>query len=163
MISNATLLTPRLAQKLAEHKLRSVQVTFDGDRDEHDRIRVRRSLGGTFDAIVTNISRASEVAPIRWSLRVNFSHHNYSGISTLIEQLAERLDPARCSIYFARVGDVGIGYANEFPTRCQLPCCWWVSWPDPGRGQPPPASRPVPFLITGSRRASGGCGAGQAL
>jgi uncharacterized protein len=113
MVSNATLLTPRLAAKLSDRKLRLVQVTFDGDREDHDRIRVRRSHGGTFDAIVHNIARASEAAPLRWSLRVNVSHHTRPGVDALIDRLAGVVDPSRCGIYFSRVGDVGIGYGNE--------------------------------------------------
>jgi uncharacterized protein len=113
MISNLTLLTPPLAKQLSERGLRSIQVTFDGDRPDHDRIRVRRSHGGTFDAIVRNIARASAVTPIQWTLRVNVSHHNQSGIDALIARLAAAIDTSRCTIYFARVGDVGVGYAND--------------------------------------------------
>ncbi|WP_431906844.1 radical SAM protein [Micromonospora carbonacea] len=113
MISNATLLTPPLARELTALGLRSVQVTFDGDRDDHDRIRVRRSPGGTFDTIVRNIVQVTAATELRWMLRVNVSHHNYQGIDALLERLAGSVDPQRCSIYFARVGDVGVGYANE--------------------------------------------------
>jgi uncharacterized protein len=112
MISNATLLTPLLARKLWDRKLTQVQVTFDGDRDVHDHIRVRRSHGGTFDGIVRNISRASDAVPLRWNLRVNVSHHNQDGIDALIDRLAASLDLSRCVIYFVRVGDVGVGYEN---------------------------------------------------
>lgn len=113
MISNVTLLTKGLARQLSERGLGSIQVTFDGDRDDHDRIRVRRSHGGTFDSIVRNIDRASGVTPLRWGLRVNVSHHNQDSIDDLIGRLASCLDTSRCSIYFARIGDVGVGYANE--------------------------------------------------
>jgi uncharacterized protein len=113
MISNATLLTPQLAKELSDLKLRSVQVTFDGDRPDHDRIRARRAGGGTFDAITRNIARADEATPLTWNLRVNVSHHNLAGIDALIERLAERLTPQRCSIGFTRVGDIGVGYGNE--------------------------------------------------
>jgi uncharacterized protein len=113
MISNATLLTSSLARQLSDRGLRSVQVTFDGDRDDHDQIRVRRSHGGTFDSIVKNLARASQTSSLRWILRVNVSHHNYQGIDALIGRLAGALDTARCTIYFARVGDVGVGYAND--------------------------------------------------
>ncbi|GAA4605245.1 hypothetical protein GCM10023195_18150 [Actinoallomurus liliacearum] len=113
MISNATLLTPRLARELSGLGLDTIQVTFDGDRADHDRIRVRRSHGGTFDTIVRNIARASEASTIHWLLRVNVSHHNHRGIDALIGRLSAALDPARCSIYFARVGDVGVGYGND--------------------------------------------------
>ncbi|UED85107.1 radical SAM protein [Streptomyces profundus] len=114
MISNATLLTPALARRLGDLGLDSVQVTFDGDRADHDRIRISRADGGgTYDTIVRNIARASEVSTLRWGLRVNVSQENFDGIDALVERLASQLDPARCSLYFARVGDVGIGYAND--------------------------------------------------
>ncbi|GLW22277.1 radical SAM protein [Microbispora triticiradicis] len=120
MISNLTLLTPLLARRLEELRLKSVQVTFDGDREDHDRIRVRRSHGGTFDTIVRNIARASEVTSIRWTLRVNVSHHTFRGVDALVDRLAAALDPSRCGIYFAQVGDVGIGYANDLTPTGEL-------------------------------------------
>ncbi|HEY9475064.1 MAG TPA: radical SAM protein [Mycobacteriales bacterium] len=113
MTSNGTLLTPRLVTQLADLGLRHVQVTFDGDADVHDQIRVSRSGSGTFDLIVNNIARVLDLTPIRWDLRVNVSEHNRHTMDGLVEHLAERLDPARCSLYFARVGDVGIGYRND--------------------------------------------------
>ncbi|UVS77318.1 radical SAM protein [Actinokineospora sp. UTMC 2448] len=120
MVSNLTLLSPQLAAQLAELKLKHIQVTFDGDRAEHDRIRVRRSTGGTFDTIVRNIVRATEVTDIRWTLRVNVSHHNHHGIDAMIDRLADAVDPARCAIYFAQVGDIGIGYANRLTHTDEL-------------------------------------------
>jgi uncharacterized protein len=120
MISNATLLTPRLASQLAGLGMRWVQVTFDGDQTDHDQIRARRAGGGTFDMITRNITRADQVATFAWKLRVNVSHHNHAGIDALIERLADRLDPARCAIHFARVGDIGIGYRNDLPHGSEL-------------------------------------------
>ncbi|HEY9476537.1 MAG TPA: radical SAM protein [Mycobacteriales bacterium] len=113
MTSNATLLTPPLAKQLSDLGLRHVQVTFDGDAAVHDQIRVSRSGAGTFDLIVDNIARVSDVAPIRWNLRVNVSQYNHGSIDGLVERLAKRLDPARCTLYFARVGDTGVGYRND--------------------------------------------------
>ncbi|MFF4433660.1 radical SAM protein [Streptomyces sp. NPDC001513] len=114
MISNATLLTPSLARRLADLGLTSVQVTFDGDRADHDRIRVGRADGGaTFDKIVGNIAKASEHTPLQWTLRVNVSQETFHGVDALIDRLSATLDPARCTLYFARIGDVGVGYANS--------------------------------------------------
>ncbi|MCL2732887.1 MAG: radical SAM protein [Actinomycetia bacterium] len=114
MISNTTLLTPSLARRLAALGLDRIQVTFDGDRPDHDRIRVRRAAGdGTFDTIVRNIRRACEAAPISWILRVNISQETIGGVDALIDRLAASLDPGRCTLYFAQVGDVGVGYAND--------------------------------------------------
>lgn len=63
MVSNGTLLTPLIAKDLSAAGLRSVQITFDGDKDEHDAIRVRRSGGGTFDVIISNVAKAMAAAP----------------------------------------------------------------------------------------------------
>ena len=127
MISNATLFTPRTAERLAELGLKLVQVTFDGDAPDHDRIRVRRSGGGTFDTIVTNMLAVSEVADIRWGLRVNVSHLNHTGIHALIDRVAARLDVARCGMEFAWVGDVGVGYANALEHSTAL-AAEFVGW-----------------------------------
>ena len=113
MISNGVLLTPLVARALSERGLRTVQITFDGDQHDHDLIRVRRSGGGTFDAIIDNVRRVADETPLRFQLRVNVSHLNRSGMDAMIERLADELDPARCSLSFVRVGDVGIGFANE--------------------------------------------------
>lgn len=120
MISNATLLTPELARQLTDLGLNKVQVTFDGDRDRHDLIRVRRSGGGTFDSIIANMVRASQASPLRWNLRINVSDRNYLTVDGLLAQLAGQLEPGRCSIYFAWVGDTGIGYANELQRTARL-------------------------------------------
>ncbi len=113
MISNLTLLTPRLATRLWEAKLRFIQVTFDGDQPEHDQIRVRRSTGGTFESIVRNMARASEATPLTWVVRVNVSHHNHHGIDNLMSRLAAEVDAGRCTISFDPIRDMGVGYTNE--------------------------------------------------
>jgi uncharacterized protein len=79
-----------------------------------------RSGGATFDIIANNIARASEAAPIQWTLRINVSHHNHRGIDALLERLADRLDPARCTVALARVGDIGIGYSNDLMLTNEL-------------------------------------------
>lgn len=112
LTTNGTLLNPQLAQKLAGLGLGNVQITFDGDQAAHDLSRVRRSGGGTFDQILTNMALASEVTPLRWILRVNVSQRNRAGIPEMVRQIAQRVDPARCLIAFARVTDTGVGFAD---------------------------------------------------
>jgi len=113
MVSNGTLLTPLIAKELNAAGLGSVQITFDGDREEHDAIRIRRSGGGTFDVIVSNVAKAMAATSLRWHLRINVSHLNRHGMDDLVERLAATLDPARCSLQFALIGDVGVGYGND--------------------------------------------------
>ncbi|GLX16532.1 hypothetical protein Slala02_09720 [Streptomyces lavendulae subsp. lavendulae] len=125
MISNATLLTPSLARRLADLGLNAVQVTFDGDKPDHDRIRIGRADGGaTFDKIVGNIAKASEDTSIKWTLRVNVSQETFHGVDSLVDRLAGALDPARCTLYFARIGDVGVGYENSLLHTGELPAAF---------------------------------------
>ncbi|MFE9933586.1 radical SAM protein [Streptomyces sp. NPDC005533] len=111
--TNGVLLTPEMAQDLNTAGLTSAQVTFDGNRELHDQIRVTHAGGATFDNIVNNVARASEVTDLQWTLRINVSHRNYEGIGKVFSEWEGRLDPNRCLLSFAWVGDAGFGYAND--------------------------------------------------
>jgi uncharacterized protein len=113
MTTNGVLLTPVLASELNAAGLRGIQVTFDGSRADHDLIRVTHAGGGTFDAIVRNVERATAVADLWWNFRVNVSHRNFDRIGELFGQLDGRVDPRRCTVTFAWVGDAGFGYGNQ--------------------------------------------------
>ncbi|MEV5237332.1 radical SAM protein [Streptomyces pseudogriseolus] len=113
MATNGVLLTPKLAKDLTAAGLTSAQVTFDGSREDHDRIRVNHAGGATFEAIVDNVARTTEVTNLHWTLRVNVSHHNFDRIEEIFDQWKNRLDPSRCLVNFAWVGDAGFGYAND--------------------------------------------------
>ncbi|MER6678367.1 radical SAM protein [Streptomyces sp. NPDC000983] len=113
MTTNGVLLTPTLSRDLEKAGLSGIQVTFDGSREDHDRIRVKHSGAPTFDTIVDNIARASEVTRLRWSLRINVSHHTFDRIGEIFSQLEGRIDPSRCTFSFAWVGDAGFGYGND--------------------------------------------------
>jgi uncharacterized protein len=112
MATNGVLLTPGLARDLSTAGLTSAQVTFDGSRDDHDQIRVKHAGEATFDTIVDNVARATEITSMQWTLRVNVSHHNFDGIGKIFSEWEGHLDPSRCLVNFAWVGDAGFGYAN---------------------------------------------------
>jgi uncharacterized protein len=112
MTTNGVLLTPRLARQLYTAGLDGVQITLDGSRTDHDRIRVTRSGGATFDTILRNVAGATEATGLNWNLRINVSHHNADRIGELIGQLARHVVPERCTVTLAWVGDAGFGYGN---------------------------------------------------
>lgn len=118
--TNGILLTPAVADRLWRVGLRWAQITFDGDRDDHDRVRRTRLGMATFDLITGNVRAAARAAPIRWRLRVNVSRDNADGIGALVGRLAERLDPAACSMVFAIAGDTGIGYRGQLTVGDEL-------------------------------------------
>lgn len=113
MVSNGTHLRGALMKRLRELGLRSVQVTFDGDQPDHDASRMKRTGGGTFETIVSNIREVQGQTDVLFSLRVNVTTQNLHGVDRLIDRLADRLDAAQCGLYFKIVGDVGNGFHND--------------------------------------------------
>jgi uncharacterized protein len=112
MISNGTRLGPDAAAALEQAGLQSVQVTLDGDAPVHDRIRTTIGGRGTFFPILRNLEQSAARTALRWVLRVNLSGQSVSSADTLVDRLAERLDPRRFSIAFALVIDSGPGAAD---------------------------------------------------
>jgi uncharacterized protein len=123
MATNGVRLTPRLAEQLSAAGLKTAQITFDGSRADHDQIRVKRSGAGTFDTIVNNMGRAAEVTDLTWHIRVNVSHHNFDRLGDLFGELEHRIDPSRCVVNFAWVGDAGFGYDNGLERVDRVSLC----------------------------------------
>ena len=89
--TNAVLLTRQLAKDLASAGLCHAQVTFDGSREDHDKIRVKKSGKATFDTILNNVAEATELTELDWTLRVNVSHINAARIEEIFHQLDGRV------------------------------------------------------------------------
>jgi uncharacterized protein len=113
VITNGTLLTPRVACALEAEGVNRIQVTFDGPEETHDTIRVTRSGQRTFTRILSNLTNASEKTSLTWQLRVQISHKTRSKIPGLLDSLAGAVDPSRARITFALVNDVDVGYDNR--------------------------------------------------
>jgi uncharacterized protein len=64
LITNGLLLTPKVVDRLLPVGLSGIKVTLDGDRESHDRVRPLRGGQGTFDRILTNLSRIAGRCPI---------------------------------------------------------------------------------------------------
>ena len=57
--TNAYLLSPNKLSELVSLGVNEYQITFDGDKTEHDKLRIRRGdMGGSFDNIWNNIVSA---------------------------------------------------------------------------------------------------------
>lgn len=111
MVTNGVFLTPEVAVRLAEAGLHHIQITFDGARADHDKVRISASGRGTYDVIVDNLAALDKlsVLPGR-SLRVNVTHSNLAGLGSLIRDLADRLEAARWGLNLSLVDDNKIGW-----------------------------------------------------
>jgi uncharacterized protein len=120
LTTNGTLLTPALAGELVALGLGTVQITFDGNRNDHDRSRIRRSGEGTFDDILTHVGAAIEATDLRWNFRINVSQQNRRGLTEMVEQIAARVDAARVTIVFSLIHDAGIGFTSTVEPEAKL-------------------------------------------
>ena len=89
IVTNGYLLRPSVARSLHVHRVKTVQITLDGQQIYHDSRRPLLSGGPTFDHIVKNIKSVVDEVPINFSIRVNIDSRNVAGIHGLIENLAE--------------------------------------------------------------------------
>ncbi|MEK5239103.1 radical SAM protein [Paenibacillus sp. FSL L8-0470] len=101
IITNGYNLTPDIAAELASLKVTFAQVTIDGPKPIHD---VRRPLVGgqpTFDRILNNVEKASEILPI--TLRINTDDSNKDDMDSLLDLIVARGLGSKVGVYLAQV------------------------------------------------------------
>jgi len=111
IITNGTLLSREVAEKLKALKVTSAQVTLDGPREVHDRRRPYRSGAGTFDTIISRLEEAAGILPV--ALRVNVDRSNVEKARRFYGNLSAYswFDPEIFSVYF--------GYVRKFSASCR--------------------------------------------
>lgn len=110
IITNGTLLTEEVAERLVAAKVSSAQVTLDGPPEVHNQRRPFRSGGPSFAQIVANLERAISFLPV--SLRVNVDRNNAEQALAFVENLMAQpwFDPERISVHF--------GYVRKYTPSC---------------------------------------------
>lgn len=79
IVTNGVLLKGKVIDVFKKHPLTTLQITLDGNRDTHNRIRVKHNGEGTFDEILKNISDFIKEFPSTGiSVRVNIDKNNAS-------------------------------------------------------------------------------------
>lgn len=83
--TNGYLLEKWTEQELLECNIRSVQVTLDGTKEQHDLRRKLIDGKGTYEKIVHNLKQIENIVEI--DLRVNVDYSNISNIEALFDEL----------------------------------------------------------------------------
>lgn len=97
VVTNGSLLTPYVLDKLLSLGLSHVQITLDGPKEVHDKRRFFVDGRGSFDVILENLKYAQDKTNV--VLRINIDINNLDEIEKLLEILREegiikvRLDP----------------------------------------------------------------------
>jgi uncharacterized protein len=96
LITNGTLLTLDVVDRLKPLGLKTVSVTLDGPKEIHDQLRPFKSGRGSFDTIVRNVKDVCDMINIH--IGGNYTKDNYSEFPSLLDYLMDNgLTPDRIS------------------------------------------------------------------
>ncbi len=84
-ITNGVLLTPKLVDELKTYGLSWVKITFDGDKETHDKMRIYKGGRGTFDQIFNNLEAIA--GKIKINIGGNFNEETADSFYGLLERL----------------------------------------------------------------------------
>ena len=103
LVTNGSLFTRTVAEKLVPLGLKSVKITLDGPAEIHDAHRPFKSGAGSFNTIIKNIKATCDLVKI--GIGGNFTEHNYERFALLLDYMAaEGLTPDKVSsVQFAPV------------------------------------------------------------
>ncbi|MDH4321280.1 MAG: geopeptide radical SAM maturase [Desulfobulbaceae bacterium] len=88
IVTNGSLLTPKVVEELLPWGLGGIKVTLDGLPDNHDHFRPFKSGQGSFEVIVDNLVAVAAKAKIR--LGGNYTIDNYRDFPKVLDLLARR-------------------------------------------------------------------------
>jgi uncharacterized protein len=86
LVTNGTLLTPSVVQRLKPLGLRGVKITLDGPKDIHDLYRPFRSGTGSFETILRNIKDVCDLTFVQ--IGGNYTQEHFREFPRLLDDLA---------------------------------------------------------------------------
>jgi uncharacterized protein len=102
MVTNGYLFTKKNIELLNELRVTSVQITLDGNKENHDARRPFADGSGTFDVIINNLSSNKDILP-RISLRVNVDRNTIASAKDIVKILEERGLTGKVNPYLGKI------------------------------------------------------------
>lgn len=99
VITNGHLLTAEVAKRLAAVHVAEAQVTFEGMRQFHDKVRFLDGHEATFDRLVQNIAEASQYLAV--NVRIHVAPYNLQSVRELVDYLGNNVSQAITRLYFS--------------------------------------------------------------
>ena len=87
LITNGSLMSPNIIEKMKGYNLKNVQITIDGPREVHNMRRPFRDGRGSFDVIISNVLKCVDLVPI--TIRVNIDKGNFKYLPSLLNYLED--------------------------------------------------------------------------
>lgn len=101
IITNGYLFYDRAISLFKEYPLDTIQITLDGKKDRHDRLRaLKRSGRPTFDVIIRNLQKIVEAMPsTKVHIRVNIDKTNLSDFYLIKDYIQENIKASNIIVY----------------------------------------------------------------
>ncbi|OPX78142.1 MAG: pyrroloquinoline quinone biosynthesis protein PqqE [Methanosaeta sp. PtaB.Bin039] len=96
--TNGSILGEDLIIKLKKYPIDSLQITFAGNRVDHDTRRIFKDATGSYDKLIGVLNNL-ELYKIKYHVRVDVDKENFPGIGELLDDLKEKIGrPPQLSI-----------------------------------------------------------------
>ena len=120
--TNGYLLDKDTIRMLKNNDIRFVQITFDGDKEVHDRIRITKNKKGTFDKIFNNLLTFLDLFPEgRVTLRVNATYETVSSILNVLTLIPNQFRK-QLSLHMHHIMNIDcpISFSDKFSDMLKL-------------------------------------------
>lgn len=95
--TNGYLLNEEKIAKLAAYGVNSMQITLDGNKEQHDKVRYPSSKLGSYERIVYNVKLLLKYG-IYVVLRINYTTENISGTKDIINDFTSIDEQSKCNL-----------------------------------------------------------------
>ncbi|MBI4794130.1 MAG: geopeptide radical SAM maturase [Deltaproteobacteria bacterium] len=118
LVSNGSLLTPRVVERLLPAGLKRAKITIDGPPNNHNFFRPYRSGRASFATIMKNMGQCADL--VKLAINGNFTKDNYQKFPALFDSLtAYGLTPARVyRLTFSPVMQTTDEFSTDFCGGC---------------------------------------------
>lgn len=89
--TNGYLLNKKKVEEFSEYGVNSMQITLDGSRELHNKVRFASQKIGSYDKIINNIKLLLE-KKIQVVLRINYTAENIESVSDIVNDLSDIKD-----------------------------------------------------------------------
>ena len=104
IVTNGTLLTSEIMEKLIDYNCKMIQITLDGVKSIHDSRRVYKNGEGSFDSTLKSLKMLNESNKIHTVIRVNVDKTNIGETYNLLDYIgANGVNLMNCTVDFGIV------------------------------------------------------------
>lgn len=97
--TNGLLLNEKKLHDLKNFNVNEFQITLDGHRERHDKVRFCSNKNGSYDIIIKNIILASNLG-FKVSVRINFTKETFDGLENIVTDFSNLDMQAKKNIIF---------------------------------------------------------------